>query len=68
MLSPRGPFSLKAAAEFGFGPTAGAAALTQVARIVSLDHDGEEFMRVGERWIRGCAAGHERTEGAPAGR
>lgn len=95
-LTPRGPFSLKAAAEFGFGPTAGgaaafdgamrlafpvdggtgyagavlrqperdgavdvdiqsvdgadeSAALGQVARIVSLDHDGEEFMRVGER-------------------
>jgi DNA-3-methyladenine glycosylase II len=95
-LTPRGPFSLKAAAEFGFGPTesrapafdgvmrlafavdggvghaaatlrqpapdapvhveiatsGGAdtrAALTQVARILSLDHDGEEFLRVGER-------------------
>jgi DNA-3-methyladenine glycosylase II len=93
-LAARGPFSLRAAAEFGFGPNrparfdgvmrlafaldggvgyAGAAlrqpvldgpiavdlrlrgsddvgrALTQVARIVSLDHDGEEFIRVGER-------------------
>jgi DNA-3-methyladenine glycosylase II len=95
-LVPRGPFSLQAAAEFGFGPTAGAApafdgamrlafavdggqgyagavlrqpepdgpvalelgtidgadqqlALRQVARIVSLDHDGSEFMRVGQR-------------------
>ena len=95
-LTPRGPFSLKAAAEFGFGPTesrtpafdgvmrlafavdggVGHAAATlrqpepdapvhieiatsggpdtraviaQVARILSLDHDGEEFLRVGER-------------------
>jgi DNA-3-methyladenine glycosylase II len=93
-LIPRGPFSLKAAAEFGFGPNAGRAfegamrlafpvdggvgyagavlrqealhgpvsvelqttdgadrdvALRQVARVVSLDHDGEEFLRVGER-------------------
>jgi DNA-3-methyladenine glycosylase II len=96
-ITPRGPFSLKAAAEFGFGPTTGAApafdgsmrlafavdggagsagvvlrqpvadgpveivqlelrggasreaALRQVARIVSLDYDGEEFMQVGER-------------------
>jgi DNA-3-methyladenine glycosylase II len=96
-LPSRGPFSLKAAAEFGFGPnegrpstfdgamrlafavdggtgyagavlrqaqplrgpvavqlqTIGGAdperALAQVARIVSLDYDGEEFMRVGER-------------------
>ena len=95
-LTPRGPFSLKAAAEFGFGPTEGRvpafdgvmrlafavdggvgyaaatlrqsepdapvhvelatsggadarAAVTQVARILSLDHDGEEFLRVGER-------------------
>ncbi|HEY6397849.1 MAG TPA: hypothetical protein VIX82_10390, partial [Solirubrobacteraceae bacterium] len=33
--------------------TAGSAdedrALRQIARVVSLDHDGEEFMRVGER-------------------
>jgi DNA-3-methyladenine glycosylase II len=95
-LAVRGPFSLRAAAEFAFGPgearshqfdgamrlafavdggvgyagavlrqpepdgavevelqlTDGAdpdAALRQVARIVSLDHDGAEFMRVGER-------------------
>jgi len=95
-LIPRGPFSLTAAAEFGFGPnegrpppfdgamrlafpvdggvgyaggvlrqpepdgaveielqtTAGAdpeVALRQVARVVSLDYDGEEFLRVGER-------------------
>jgi DNA-3-methyladenine glycosylase II len=95
-LTPRGPFSLKAAAEFGFGPsegrvpafdgvmrlafavdggvgyaaatlrqsepdapvhvelaTSGGAdarvAVTQVARILSLDHDGEAFLRVGER-------------------
>jgi DNA-3-methyladenine glycosylase II len=95
-LVPRGPFSLRAAAGFGFGPTASgppqfdgamrlafgvdggrgyagavlrqprpdgpvevelelrdgadpAAALRQVARIVSLDHDGEAFLAVGER-------------------
>ncbi len=96
-LPSRGPFSLRAAAEFGFGPNegrppafdgamrlafavdggigyAGAVlrqaqplhgpvtvqlesagggdperALAQVARIVSLDHDGEEFARVGQR-------------------
>jgi DNA-3-methyladenine glycosylase II len=95
-LSPRGSFSLKAAAEFGFGPNEGRApsfdgamrlafpvdggrgyagavlrqelpggpvavdlqttdggdpeqALRQIARIVSLDHDGEEFLQVGER-------------------
>jgi DNA-3-methyladenine glycosylase II len=95
-ITPRGPFSLPAAAEFGFGPNsdrtlrydgamrlafpvdgghgyAGAilrqpepdgpveveltltedadphAAAAQLARVVSLDHDGEEFMRVGER-------------------
>lgn len=95
-LVPQGPFSLGAAAEFGFGPnegrpppfdgamrlafpvdggagyagallrqsspdgpvtvelqTAGGAdedrALRQIARVVSLDHDGEEFMRVGDR-------------------
>jgi DNA-3-methyladenine glycosylase II len=95
-LVPRGPFSLKAAAEFGFGPnegrpalfdgtmrlafpvdgdagyagavlrqpsldgpisvemqTAGAAdedrALRQIARVLSLDQDGEEFLRVGDR-------------------
>jgi DNA-3-methyladenine glycosylase II len=95
-IEPRGPFSLKAAAEFGFGPTTGAApafdgamrlafavdggvgyagavlrqpaedgpveielhltagapedaALSQAARIVSLDHDGEEFLNVGKR-------------------
>ncbi len=95
-LVPRGPFSLKAAAEFGFGPNAGRlpafdgamrlafpvdggrgyagavlrqeapdrtvtvelhtseggdpnVALRQVARIVSLDHDGEGFLDVGAR-------------------
>ncbi len=94
-LPPRGPFSLKAAAEFGFGPNQGRppafdgamrlafgvdggrgyagavlrqpqpdgpvavaltlrggaepeAALAQAARVVSLDHDGAAFMRVGE--------------------
>ncbi len=89
-----GPFSLKAAAEFGFGPNEGAPfdgamrlafpvdggvghagavlsqaatdgpvsvelqtrggaeperALAQVARVVSLDQDGSEFLRVGKR-------------------
>ena len=95
-IVPRGPFSLRAAAAFGFGPTAaqsaaldgtmrlafpvdggvgyagallrqpepdgpvaielwlrdGApaqAALAQVARILSLDFDGQDFVRVGER-------------------
>lgn len=95
-LVPEGPFSLRAAAQFGFGPTAGGPpefdgamrlafavdggrgyagavlrqgepdgpvavslelregadagpALAQVARIVSLDHDGRAFLRVGER-------------------
>lgn len=95
-LIPRGPFSLKAAAEFGFGPTEGRAqpfdgvmrlafavdggtgyaaatlrqpepdghvltelatsedadperAIAQVARILSLDHDGEAFLEVGKR-------------------
>jgi DNA-3-methyladenine glycosylase II len=96
-ITPRGPFSLRAAATFGFGPTEGraatfdgamrlafaldhgrgyagavirqpreldgpvhvevetvdgadaAVAVAQVARIVSLDHDGEEFERIGER-------------------
>jgi DNA-3-methyladenine glycosylase II len=95
-LIPRGPFSLRAAAEFGFGPDAGAPAafdgamrlaypvdggrgyagvilrqpqpdgpvrveiqttggadadraVAQAARIVSLDHDGEAFVAVGER-------------------
>ena len=94
-LEPRGPFSLEAAAGFGFGPSEGRApafdgamrlafpvdggqgyagavprqpqldgpvtvelelrddapqeaALTQIARIVSLDHDGERFMALGE--------------------
>ncbi len=101
-LSPQGPFSLRAAAEFGFGPNQGrpaasaparqgavdpmrlafavdggrgyagavltqtepdgpvtveltlrggaepTAALAQVARIVSLDHDGAAFMRLGD--------------------
>lgn len=95
-LVPRGPFSLRAAAEFGFGPnegrppafdgamrlafaldggrgyagavlgqeqtdgpvhvelqTAGGGdpgrATEQLARILSLDHDGEAFIEVGER-------------------
>lgn len=93
-LAPLGPFSLKAAAEFGFGPNRGGAfdgamrlafavdggigyagavlrqderdgpvsvelqtrddadpdrALAQIARIVSLDHDGEAFVKVGAR-------------------
>lgn len=95
-LVPVGPFSLEAAATFGFGPTegqplrfdgamrlafpvdggsgyAGAVlrqaaadqeitvelqhtktadperALKQIARIISIDHDGNEFLRVGER-------------------
>ena len=95
-ITPRGPFSLQAAAEFGFGPHAGQtlrydgamrlafpvdggrgyagailrqrephgavaveltltegadpdAAVAQVARVVSLDHDGDDFMRVGAR-------------------
>jgi len=95
-IIPRGPFSLQAAAEFGFGPNAGrrlsyqgvmrlafpidggsgyagavlrqadpgapigvelelrgatdpAVALAQIARIVSLDHDGEAFLELGER-------------------
>jgi len=94
-LQPRGPFSLKAAAEFGFGPNEGRpppydgamrlafgvdgghgyagavlrqpdrdgpvavelelrdgaepeVAVAQAARVVSLDHDGAAFMRVGE--------------------
>ncbi len=95
-LLPRGPFSLKAAAQFGFGPTEGRPppfdgtmrlafavdggrgyagaqlrqpvedgpisvelqttggpdaelVLAQIARILSLDHDGEQFLAVGER-------------------
>ncbi|MBV9717117.1 MAG: hypothetical protein JOZ64_17215 [Solirubrobacterales bacterium] len=95
-LPVRGPFSLRAAAEFGFGPRAGGAGTfdgamrlafpvdggrgyagavvrrprpdgplavelhstggaapdtvgRQLARILSLDYDGEEFIRVGER-------------------
>ena len=93
-IEPRGPFSLRAAAEFGFGPTEGrappfdgalrlafaldggsghagviarrpgddgavrcevhggcdpAAVCRQVARVLSLDHDGEAFLEVGER-------------------
>jgi DNA-3-methyladenine glycosylase II len=95
-IAPRGAFSLRAAAEFGFGPNEGRpppfdgvmrlafgvdggqgyagavlrqpeadgpvqveltlragadaeAALAQTARIVSLDHDGTEFARVGDR-------------------
>ncbi len=95
-LVPRGPFSLRAAAAFGFGPTEGRrpewdgamrlafpldggrgyagavlrqqredgpvevslqlteggdpqTALSQAARVVSLDHDGEAFQRVGRR-------------------
>jgi DNA-3-methyladenine glycosylase II len=94
-LTPQGPFSLAAAAGFGFGPTEGRAAawdgamrlafpvdggrghagavlrqrqpdgpvsvelqlrgglepgpaLAQVARTLSLDHDGEAFQRIGE--------------------
>ncbi len=94
-LTFRGSFSLRAAAEFGFGPTEGRpppfdgtlrlafpvdggqgyagaiirqdevdgalgvelelrngapaqAALTQIARLLSLDHDGDEFIRVGQ--------------------
>ncbi len=91
-IEPRGPFSLAAAATFGFGPHTGRelvfdgvmrlafpvdgggaagvavrqepdglvrleiegdgdpdAVTTQVARVLSLDHDGEEWMRVGDR-------------------
>ncbi len=93
-IEPRGPFSLRAAAEFGFGPTEGAApafdgvmrlafpidggagyagvavrqplehgplevesqgdgdgrlVARQLARVLSLDHDGEAFLEVGER-------------------
>ena len=93
-IEPRGPFSLRAAAQFGFGPTegnapafdgvmrlafpidggAGYAGVTvrqplehgpleveslgdgdgrlvarQLARVLSLDHDGEAFLEVGER-------------------
>jgi DNA-3-methyladenine glycosylase II len=92
-IVPRGPFSLNAAAEFGFGPNRGEPfdgamrlafpvdggsgyggavlrqpqgdgpvavelelrdadpprALAQTARILSLDHDGNEFLKVGER-------------------
>jgi DNA-3-methyladenine glycosylase II len=92
-INPRGPFALRGAAEFGFGPNrpgqfdgtmrlafpidgggyAGAVlrqpepdgpveielqltdggdaegAVTQIARVVSLDHDGEAFLEVGER-------------------
>ncbi len=96
-IAPRGPFSLRAAARFGFGPTEGraaewkgamrlafpldggrgyagatlrqpggddsllelelelrgeadpGAALAQIARTVSLDHDGAGFLAVGER-------------------
>ena len=94
-MHPRGPFSLEAAAGFGFGPDEGqarpfadgvltyafpvdggagfagvelrqpaadgaveavvhgdgdpAAVERQVARVLSLDHDGDEFLRVGER-------------------
>jgi DNA-3-methyladenine glycosylase II len=95
-IEPRGPFSLRAAAGFGFGPNEGApppfdgtmrlafavdggrgyagaelrqdgddgpltveltlaggapadAALAQVARTLSLDHDGDAFLAVGER-------------------
>ena len=94
-ITPRGPFSLEAAAGFGFGPNEGRppafdgalrlafpvdggrgyagavlrqpaadgpvsveldlrddaprdAALAQIARIVSLDHDGEAFVRLGD--------------------
>ncbi|MGO9750079.1 MAG: DNA-3-methyladenine glycosylase family protein [Solirubrobacteraceae bacterium] len=95
-IIPRGPFSLRAATEFGFGPNAGhpaayaglmrlafpldggsgyvgavlrqaepddpirielelhgasdpGIAVAQIARIVSLDYDGEEFLEVAER-------------------
>jgi DNA-3-methyladenine glycosylase II len=94
-ITPRGPFSLPAAAGFGFGPNEGRppafdgamrlafpvdggrgyagallrqpqpggpvtvalelrddapqeAALTQIARVLSLDHDGDSFMALGE--------------------
>jgi DNA-3-methyladenine glycosylase II len=106
-LIPRGPFSLEAAASFGFGPNEGrppafdgamrlafpvdggegyagvtltqsepdgpvavelhiaggadaGVAVAQVARVVSLDHDGEEFVRVGERdpVLAGLQAAH----------
>jgi DNA-3-methyladenine glycosylase II len=95
-IAPRGPFSLRAAAEFGFGPNEGRppafdgamrlafavdggrgyagavlrqgepdgpvqvelecregaaseASLAQIARTVSLDHDGEAFAEIGRR-------------------
>ena len=93
-ITPRGPFSLRAAAGFGFGPTEGggrpfedgvlryafaadgggyagvelrqetddaaviatvhgdgdaAAVQAQIERVLSLDHDGERFLAVGER-------------------
>jgi DNA-3-methyladenine glycosylase II len=94
-ITQRGPFSLQAAAQFGFGPNPGrpradhlmrlafpldggsgyagavlrqiepdapvevelelrgaadaALALAQIARIVSLDHNGDEFLEVGKR-------------------
>jgi DNA-3-methyladenine glycosylase II len=96
-ITPIGPFSLAAAAGFGFGPTAGLphrfdgamrlafaidggrgyagavmrqpapdgpvevelqlrgdgadadAAIAQIARVLSLDHDGDQFLAVGER-------------------
>jgi len=93
-IEPQGPFSLRSAAQFGFGPTEGAApafdgvmrlafpldggsgyagvavrqplehgplevelhgggdsrlAARQLARVLSLDHDGEAFLEVGER-------------------
>jgi DNA-3-methyladenine glycosylase II len=93
-IEPRGPFSLRAAAQFGFGPTEGRApafdgvmrlafpidggsgyagvavrqplehgplelelhgggdahlVARQIARVLSLDHDGEAFLAVGER-------------------
>jgi DNA-3-methyladenine glycosylase II len=98
-ITPIGPFSLEAAAGFGFGPTAGRpprfdgamrlafgidggrgyagavmrqpvpdgpvevelqlsgagadadaeAAIEQIARVLSLDHDGDQFLAVGER-------------------
>jgi len=93
-IEPRGPFSLRAAAQFGFGPTEGNApafdgvmrlafpidggagyagvamrqplehgpleveslgdgdgrlVARQLARVLSLDHDGEAFLEVGER-------------------
>src|ERR1700722_20065990 len=110
-ITPRGQFSLRAAAAFGFGPTEGRpptfdgalrlafcvdggrgyagavlrqrndagavgveltlrdgalheATLAQAARMVSLDHDGEAFERVGER-ERGIGALRRAHPGPP---